>query len=199
MPSPQENAVTEWFGPQFAQLHPLLQGLHRDGGSLHGIVHINTGHGLGALIGRRLARRLGIPLGCASCDFRVDIRHEAGALFWERQFGEGHHMRSVFRPVGRWPTGYWIEQTGPLGLRLTVDVIEGGWHWRCIGLRFGGLPLPSWLLPRSRAFKTVEQGRYRFVVEFALPVLGPILRYQGLLEAEPGPVLGSEHYLPQGG
>ncbi len=68
---------------------------------------------------------------------------------------------------------------------LQVDIVDGGWHWRwrCIGAQRGRWRLPRWLLPRSEAFKRVEGGHYRFSVSFALPLLGEVPRYGGLLHA----------------
>jgi hypothetical protein len=40
-----------------------------------------------------------------------------------------------------------------------------------------------WLVPRSRAYKRIEDGRYRFFVGFTLPFLGEVFSYSGLLEA----------------
>ena len=176
------NAVTRWFGPRFLELHPLLQALHRTGGTLKGRVDITLGRGLAGWFGRRLAGALGVPIDAPTRELEVVIAHDGNALTWTRRFDETLVMTSVFRPVGTWPDGYWIEQTRRVGVRLTVDVIDGGWYWRGIGIRFGWLPLPTWLFPRSRAFKRIEGGRYFFCVEFALPLLGTALRYSGTLD-----------------
>lgn len=172
-----ETSVTRWFGAGFERLHPLLQQLHRDGGALQGAVDI---HSRGAL-----ARRLGVPTGRERCDFSVEIRHDGDTLVWNRRFGSDHTMRSVFVPHGRWPDGYWVETTGTFARRLAVDVIDGGWHWRCIGASIRGIVVPLWLIPRTRAFKRIEDGRYRFEVAVALPLVGDVLRYGGLLDATP--------------
>lgn len=185
MHTASENAVTRWFGPQFSALHPLLQELHRHGGSLQGQVDIAFGPGIAGLIGRRLARKLGIPVDKPRCGFRVDIRHEGDALYWQRHFEGGNEMLSVFRPQGHWPGGFWQEQTGPLCLYLGVDVVEGGWYWRLRQVRLGAVALPPWLLPASRAGKYIENGRYHFEVDFSLPLLGRLLRYSGSLSPVP--------------
>jgi hypothetical protein len=179
-----ETAVTRWFGPQFDQLHPLLQGLHRHGGRMRGLITIESGRGLARWIGRRLAHRLGIPADVAQRGFEVDIRHTGDALYWNRRFDNGDQMCSVFHPVSTWPGGYWIERTGKLHMKLTVDVIDGGWHWRALGFELGGLRFPVWLFPRSHAYKKIKDGKYFFSVAFIMPVLGTVLRYEGLLEPE---------------
>ncbi|MBV8656849.1 MAG: DUF4166 domain-containing protein [Burkholderiales bacterium] len=183
-PQATENAVTRWFGPHFSSLHPMLQGLHRHGGTLRGPLQIEFGRGLGGWIGRRLARKLGIPTDLPQCGFVVDIQHEADRLIWRRQFENGSDMVSIFTPIGAWPAGYWVEATGVLQLRLTVDVVDGGWYWRPLAVRLAGMPLPMWLFPSTDAYKRAENGRYRFAVVFKLPLLGRILSYQGLLEAD---------------
>lgn len=92
-------------------------------------------------------------------------------------------MQSLFVPMGALPDGCWIEQTGPIRLALTVDIIEGGWYWRCLKMWLHGIRVPLWLMPRTQAFKRVEGERYRFYVGLSLPLLGTVLSYGGLLNA----------------
>jgi len=181
-----DQPVSDWLGAQFALLHPQLQSLHRDGGVLHGAVDIVFGRSLAGVFGRRLARRLGIPDTAGTHALEVDISHDGAALYWDRRFDQGSRMASVFRPVGHWPEGYWLEQTGPIELRLSVDVLDGGWYWRLLGAKFRGIPLPLWLLPQSKAYKRIENGSYRFQVGFSLPLFGLVLSYGGLLTAKIG-------------
>jgi hypothetical protein len=61
MHSESVGQVEQWFGPGFSHLHPLLQQLHRQGGSLSGPVAIHFGRHLSGWLGRRIARRMGIP------------------------------------------------------------------------------------------------------------------------------------------
>ncbi|ROU04651.1 DUF4166 domain-containing protein [Lysobacter enzymogenes] len=189
MPGEPHNAAIEWFGPAFDRLHPLLQALHRDGGALAGEIELRTGRGLAGVLGRRLARRLGIPLDRPRRGFRVDIVHEPARMLWLRRFDDGSELRSVFEPVGRWPDGHWLETTGPVRMRLGVDIDDGGWRWRLLGLSARGLPLPRSLFPRTDASKRIEridgEERYRFAVAFSWFPFGELLRYQGALHAVP--------------
>lgn len=181
-PASEPNAVTEWFGPKFSELHPQLQALHRSGGKLRGQVQI-TARGW---LGRRLGKMLNVPVDYPSRRMEVEIRHTGGALWWLRRFDNGEMSLSIFRPHGAWPTGHWTEQRGATLLRMTVDVIDGGWHWRPLGVRVHGIPLPLWLFPSSRAGKRIEQGRYVFEVAFALPLVGTVLSYAGTLDLAAG-------------
>lgn len=172
-----------WFGIKFSDFHPMLRKLHARGGVLRGDVTVTYGTGLAGVVARRLATKLGIPEAGVH-DIRVEISHAADGLHWDRCFDGTSWMRSVFTPVGTIADGFWQENTGPLKLRLTVDIVDGGWHWRCLSVQFLGVPLPPWLFPKSTAYKTVENGRYRFHVGFSLPLLGGLLSYSGLLTAQ---------------
>lgn len=182
---PAGNAATRWFGPAFDDLHPLLQALHREGGRLRGEVDVGTGRGIAGLLGRRLARKLGIPVDRPRRGFEVQIQHDNDVMSWHRRFDDGGAMSSVFRPVGSYPDGHWLETTGPVQLKLAVDIVDGGWRWRMLGVAVRGLPLPLALFPRVEAFKCVEAGGcYRFGVAFALFPFGALLRYEGVLQPE---------------
>lgn len=178
------NAVMHWFGSGFAQLDPLLQALHSRDSRLRGQVVLRFGAGLGGVLGRHLARRLGFPQRSGPHRLEVVIGHDETTLRWHRCFDDAHCAQSSFSPHGRWPDGYWIERSGPLELELGVDVREGGWHWRTRAARYRGMRIPQRLMPRSTAYKRIENGRYRFHVAFCLPVLGEMVSYDGLLEAD---------------
>ena len=182
LPTPA-NAVENWFADDFGKLHPLLQALHRKGGRLHGTVDIEIPKGVSGLLGRRLAKKLGVPTTNATATLDVAISHADGCLHWHRCFDGSTQMRSVFKPLGTITAGYWLENTGPLALRLTVDILDGGWYWRCLSMRLWKIPLPLWLFPHSKAYKKIEGDQYRFYVGFALPGVGTILSYSGLLAA----------------
>ena len=182
------GAAQAWFGDAFGNLHPLLQQLHRGGGTLDGTIDIETGRGVAGFIGRRLAARLGVPLQHRRCRFQVRISHQPAHMAWARRFifpdGTSRELVSIFAPHGSYPHGFWSESTGALRMRLGVDITPGGgWQWRPRQLRLLGIPLPLRLFPASRAGKRIEDGRYRFQVSFVMPGLGTVLQYGGLLTA----------------
>jgi hypothetical protein len=180
------SIVAQWLDSQFQKLHPLLQRLHESGGQLSGPAEVGFGPGMAGWLGRRLARRLGLPTQAGPCLMEVAISQDKGCLVWARRFslpGEPPRtMVSVFQPQGQWPTGHWLEHSGAMQFKLGVDVREGGWYWRVLGARLHGVPLPVKLLPQSYAYKRIEDGRYRFEVMYAAPLLGPLLWYRGLLQ-----------------
>jgi len=180
MPS---DLVKHWFGDQFVNLHPLLQKLHTDGGRLTGDIDIKYGKGLAGIIGQRLAKKMNLPA-AGTHQLTVNISHDSEGLHWGRSFNDQTRVESLFKPVGDITQGYWIETTGPLTMKLTVDIKNGGWYWRCLKINFLGVPVPRWLVPQTNAYKIIENGQYRFHVEFSLPMLDSLVCYQGLLQAE---------------
>jgi len=177
----KSNSTRKWFDKNFDELNPHLQNLHINGGQLTGPVSINISKGIAGLFGRRVAKKLGVPVDEGEHSLQVNITPCEDGLHWDRCFDQHHEMKSVFQPVGNKTDGYWVESTGAIKLHLTVDVKEGGWYWRCLQARIKGINIPLWLLPRTTAYKVIENESYRFYVGFSLPLLGDIFSYSGLL------------------
>lgn len=175
--------VKYWFGGQFRHLHPLLQQLHIKGGQIVGDVDISYGKGLAGIIGARLAKKMNLP-DKGVHQLVVSISHDKDGLHWSRRFNGETLVESLFKPVGNIEQGYWVETTGPLTMKLTVDIINGGWYWRCLKINFFGIPVPLWLVPHANAYKVIENDQYRFYVEFSLPVIDSLVCYQGLLRSK---------------
>lgn len=175
------SIVSQWFGEDFHRLHPMLQALHLHGGRLTGSVEVKIPSGLSGFMGRRLALKLGVPQQAGAHALAVNISHCDGVLLWSRCFDSTVHMVSSFQPVGHRGDGYWLEATGAAKMALTVDIVDGGWHWRCLSIRWLSIPLPVWLFPKSVAYKTIVDGKYQFFVGFSLPCLGEVLSYGGTL------------------
>lgn len=93
-------------------------------------------------------------------------------------------MNSTFKPIGTIYNGYWVEKTGSIKVKLTVDIKESGWYWRCLGFSFFGIPIPKWIFPNLMAYKIIENNLYRFYVGFSMPILGCLFSYSGLLKLD---------------
>lgn len=51
-----------------------------------------------------------------------NISHASDGLHWDRTFNDSQEMKSTFEPINTITDGYWLERTGPLQMRLTIDV-----------------------------------------------------------------------------
>jgi Domain of unknown function (DUF4166) len=192
MPAGPASAVVEnWFGLAFAQLHPLLQALHRDGGVLRGPVEVSLGQGLARWMGRIATRRLGLLPAPAQNQLEVVVAVGDSEFRWSRSFNGGPSLHTAFLPVGHFPTGFWSETTGPVAATLGVEIRSGGWYWVPRSVRLRGLLLPTWLTPKVEAGKSVVGGRYEFSVRVSLPIVGEVLSYRGSLAPVPRDGLAS--------
>lgn len=151
---------------------------------LKGMVALHFGKGAAGFIGKRIAAKLGVPLQHCEHELQVAIRHENGKLYWVRCFDRQDIVQSVFIPFGSYGEGYWLEKTGPITLKLTVDIIEGAWLWRVMAIRFFGVRLPMFLCPGSTAYKKVADDSYQFHVGFSMPWTGRLFCYEGNLVFE---------------
>ena len=127
---------------------------------------------------------MGVPESCSPLPLRVHIWHDTAALHWDRTFDGVNHMRSTFTPVSSYPDGYWVERTDRLSLNLGVEILDGGWYWRCRDVRFGGLRVPDWIGWVAKAHKRIVDGSYEFSVRIEHPALAHLFSYAGRLSPQ---------------
>lgn len=132
-------------------------------------------------LARVCAAVAGLPPAMDDAPLQVEFVAEDGTETWSRDFG-GHPMVSRLRCR----KGMLEERLGPLRFRFALHVADGALYWRAVGMRVLGIvPLPAWLLARVRCREREHEGRYAFRGEVALPLLGPLIRYEGWLAPAP--------------
>lgn len=174
--SPFETAL----GEQSENLAAPVRAVHRGGPvtRLRGTAKVE---GAASPLGGVFARLFAMPGAGTDVPVRVTMRLEAGKEVWVREFG-GRRMRSRLRAVR---LGVVRESFGPFDFDMKVRVVNGDLSMTIIGWRIGPIPLPAFLAPRSAATESVDaQGRFRFDVPIALPLLGRLTHYSGWLEPE---------------
>jgi saccharopine dehydrogenase-like NADP-dependent oxidoreductase len=128
-----------------------------------------------------VARLFGMPRASAAQNVRVTKRLSPKGEVWTRQFGD-RRMRSRLRAVA---PGVVRESFGPFSFDMRVSANAEALSMSVIGWRIGAVPLPHWLAPRSTATEAVdEEGRFRFDVPIALPMIGRLTHYSGWLVPE---------------
>ncbi|MGF1626747.1 MAG: DUF4166 domain-containing protein [Alphaproteobacteria bacterium] len=182
-----ERAIDGLVPGGFAGLPPVVRTMHLTTRrmSARGRYHAQRPASLGA---RLAAWATGFPPTAADAPLTVTFEAlDDGSEVWTRDFA-GHVMRSRLR-IARSP-GHVEEQFGRLTGTIRVETSAGGLRMVPVRLRLGPLPLPRWLTPRIDAREWVAEGRFRFSVAIAMPLLGPCVRYEGWLAAptpEPDP------------
>jgi hypothetical protein len=163
------------MGAAYAALPPAVRRLHdvsRDGGA--------TGEGKVArgrsILARAVAAAMRFPRS-GTWPLHVAFAEEGGVERWTRDFG-GHAFSSELSLAA----GGVAERFGPL--RFVFDLPSGphGLEMRLRRWSAFRLPLPLSLAPRIAAREWEEEGRFRFEVGVALPLVGPVIAYSGWLE-----------------
>ncbi|KAF1686014.1 hypothetical protein B1992_09935 [Pseudoxanthomonas broegbernensis] len=161
----------------FFTLPDAVRALHsiRGRGTYAGRVDIQRGTNA---LARLCAAVAGLPPAMRDAPLRVEFTAGADAETWRRDFG-GHPMASRLRCRD----GLLVERLGPLQFRFALHTAGGAVYWNAVGARlFGIVPLPARLFAQVRCRERVHEGRYQFLVEATLPLLGLLIRYEGWLQ-----------------
>lgn len=172
------------MGPAFDRLPASVREMHRvfrDGGA-SGRATVRRGKGL---VARLAAAVMGFPP-TGEHALQVSFRERGGTERWTRDFS-GHRFSS--RLSLRW--GRLEERFGPLRFAFDLPSDAQGLEMRIVGWRFGPVPLPLALAPRSDAREWEEDGCFQFDVPIHLPLVGLVVHYRGWLagaeaKREPG-------------
>lgn len=164
------------LGPAFFKLPERVRRLHGVRGSARyaGIATVERG---GNPLARLCARIAGLPVAMQDAPITVEFATDADGETWRREFG-GVRMRSRLRLRD----GLLHEWLGPLQFQHALHAGNGAIWWQVTGVRlFGLLPLPAGWFKHVRCREREHEGRYEFLVDAALPLVGRVIRYEGWL------------------
>ena len=167
------------LGAAYYSLAPSVRRLHGIRGQLRykGVASIERGSGP---LARLCARIAGLPDAASDAPTTVDFIADARGETWRRDFG-GRRMASALT----YRDGLLCERLGPLQFRYFLHAREGALWWQVAGVTLSGfLPLPARLFDGVRCREREFEGRYEFLVEAQLPLVGRIIRYEGWLLPE---------------
>ncbi|MBL4926500.1 DUF4166 domain-containing protein [Fuscibacter oryzae] len=172
------------LGPAFAHLPETLRRLHQPGARAiwQGQAQVTRGKGrIAALV----ARLFGFPAAGVQPVTVTFTTDETGRESWSRVFGTSR-MRST-QEAGRGAMRHLVvERFGPFAFGLALQLRER--RLNIIPRRWSlfGLPLPRAQLPGGDAWEEETDGTFRFHVEITLPLIGPVVTYEGWLESQGG-------------
>lgn len=166
------------LGPAFEQLAPQVRALHaipaRQRWSGQGDV-LRGSHWLVAPCAwlARLPPTSSVPV---TVEFVVDAAGER----WNRQFGAARMASRLWQRGGRL-----FEQLGAVRFRFGLREQDGQILWRAERVwAFGVLPLPARWFAQVHCREREHQGRYEFLVDVSMPLIGRLIRYEGWLLPE---------------
>ena len=159
--------------------------------SIHSAQPVVRAHGRFRVVhGRRrlarvLARLLRLPPACASTDTRLTVTAVDAGERWERTF-DVHCLETEQYETD---ASELAEAFGVLELRFRLDALGDSLHYvpRGAALLWGSrrLPIPARLAPRVEAREDPAGPRRIDVhVDVTLPVVGPLIAYEGTVEVE---------------
>ena len=165
------------MGERFGALPDSVRAMHSifgDGGA-KGEGTVMTG---GGLIGWLIRRCMGFPP-AGTYSLRVRFAERAGREVWTREFGKYRFRSQLALEKVRL-----TERFGPLAFIFDLPSDHRGLRMTLRGWRAFGVPLPRWLGPRIVAAEQDHDGRFKFNVSVALPLIGPVVAYEGLLDRQ---------------
>lgn len=171
-----ESVFRAVLGDAFDALPPAVRALHSVDGHARFVgragIHRGT-HPLAVLCA--ICTRL--PPSGDDVAVMIDFEADAGGETWRRQFDRAR-MTSHLRAQD----GVLVERLGLLQFRFALSVHDGAVRWRTVGARLlGVLPLPTAWFAQVRCIESERNGRYHFLAEAALPLIGRVMRYEGWL------------------
>ncbi len=165
------------LGPAFRTLPPRVQAVHARPGCWAGTAEVRRGQGLMA---RALAWIIGFPPAASAVPVRVTIAAEGDGERWTRDFAGRTFSSFLGSGRGR-DDGLLVERFGIISVGFALVVRDENLclvsrRWSCLGL-----PLPKALRPGGRMFETEVGGQFAFDVEIAMPLIGLVVAYRGVL------------------
>lgn len=112
-----------------------------------------------------------------SYPLHVSFAEHEGVERWTRSFGP-HRFSSELAEVGAGVA----ERFGPMRFAFALPSDSKGLAMDLKGWKAFGIPMPLFLAPRIAAREWEEEGRFRFEVAVAMPLIGRVIRYTGWLE-----------------
>ncbi len=169
----RESLYRRVLGSRFAALHPTLQRFHDAPGGALGVGRFRVRRHVGRLRGP-LASLLGLPPASDAAEVRLTVSAAGAGERWVRTF-DGKPMVTL-QSMRR---GLLIEQAGPTHFGFALDVLNGGMVFRSTRVWLFGVELPRELAPSIHATVVPTDRGWTAAVWLAVPVLGPILDYEG--------------------
>ncbi|MEM9393375.1 MAG: DUF4166 domain-containing protein [Pseudomonadota bacterium] len=156
--------------------------------ALHSVQDLSSFSGTAAvtrgssLIARVAAWCFGFPQESPNAKITITKTRVGKSEIWERNF-DGKLFRSHCSPS---PSAYrYRERFGPFKFEQDLPVADDSLHLPVRRGWFLGVPLPSFLLPRSESREYGKNGKFHFDVSLSAPLGGGlIVRYRGSLSPD---------------
>lgn len=174
--APAATLFQQALGAAFYTLPEVVRRLHAVRGTARyaGIASIERGRNPLARLCARIAE---LPKAMREVPTTVEFIANPAREIWHRDFG-GTRMQTRLA----FKRGLLRERLGPLQFRYHLHPGSNALWWQVAGVRvFGLLPLPASWFDGVHCREREQDGRYEFLVEARLPLVGLVVRYEGWL------------------
>ena len=168
------------LGADFDRLPEPLKSLHLTIGrkTWHGKATVSRG---GSLAARFVAWAFQFPAATDDIPVSVTMDSTDTSEVWTRSFGS-QVFKSELTPDPHKRALMW-ERFGLFTFAIDLEADETGLTFPLVKGRLLGLPIPRALLPKSDTKEEIDPtGRATFSVRLSMPLVGPVVHYQGWLE-----------------
>jgi len=162
------------IGGAFDTLPQRVRAIHEAPCVLRGQCDIRRG---GGILSRLCGALAGMPPAGDRVPTVVSITRDGEGEIWRRDFG-GRGFTSRLCECD----GDLKERLGPTTFRFRLVADSEAIRWDVVGVRVLGIPLPLWAMSGILAREAIVEGRYCFDVSAALPLVGLVVHYRGLLD-----------------
>ncbi|MGL4237360.1 DUF4166 domain-containing protein, partial [Tabrizicola sp.] len=128
------------------------------------------------LMARIVATIMRFPPEGTDIPLTVTMERHKDSERWTRNFNG-----RCFQSTLSWHNGRLTERFGALTFTIALRAADGELRYPVTQGWFLGIPLPRWALPRSDTTEATDGPHSTFDVALSLPLIGPIVRYQGWL------------------
>lgn len=155
---------------------------------LHEVTGVRTFCGRGqvsrgrSLLARGIGRAMGFPPALSDVPVTVTMERRDDGEHWRRDF-DSHGFSSVMSAGSGGFENLVRERFGAMKFAMALVLTSGELHYVPRGWTWLGIPMPAFLMPRGRMCEFVEHDRFHFHVEICMPLIGPVVTYQGWLAA----------------
>jgi hypothetical protein len=167
------NAFGTCLGAEINQLPTAVRRAHVGRIRLTGHARVSRG----GAIAHAIATVMRLPAATERVAMSVEGDHLPDRMIWNRRFGDRKFESCFTLRQGRL-----VESLGPFRLQLRLEVQDHRLRYVLERVTVFGLPVPRALAPQLEAWEGERDGRYDFAVEVRLPVIGRLVRYEGLLD-----------------
>jgi hypothetical protein len=163
---------------RFESLHPTLRHFLGEPRGGRAVGHMQVTRAADKLR-NAIAAGLGIPP-AGDYEAQLEVSPLGDTQRWIRRFGT-YALETGQREY----RGLLVESSGPASVGFELVVREGALLFRPCRAWFFGIPLPLWLAPRIEAENWPgEPDGWRVQVRFAVPLLGQVAEYEGIVVAD---------------